>query len=121
MGWFRRNLRWGTRLALLALTVQLALTFSHVHLDGVRQLHEYAKSVAAADNDGAPPTSPAPKHDPICAVCTLLQLAGSALSPDAPPLALPQQFALVPPPAQAAPAMAAPSHLSFNARAPPSA
>lgn len=121
MGWFRRNLRWGTRLALLALTVQFALTFSHIHLDGIRQLPGYAKSAAAADNNGAPPKSPATNHDPICAVCTLLQLAGNVLSPEAPSLSLPQQFAVVPPPTQAVPAMTSPSHLSFNARAPPSA
>ncbi len=35
MRWFRSNIRRGARLALLALGIQLALTFGHVHLDGV--------------------------------------------------------------------------------------
>ena len=31
MKWFRSNIRHGARLALLALLVQFALTFGHVH------------------------------------------------------------------------------------------
>ena len=35
MGWVRRHRRHGAVLALIALALQIALTFGHVHLRGV--------------------------------------------------------------------------------------
>jgi len=35
MCWFRSNIRFGARLALFALAFQTALTFNHIHLDGL--------------------------------------------------------------------------------------
>jgi len=120
MGWFRRHVRLGSHLALLALAIQLVLTFSHVHLGSPAQAQEYAKAVAVNGVGGSTPTkSPTGNHDPLCAVCTLLQLAGSLVCPEAPALAPPQQFDLTPPPAQIVLSRADAWHLPFNARAPP--
>jgi hypothetical protein len=122
MSWFRKNLRMGSHLALLALAIQLVLSFSHVHLNGALQSQEYTASIAGADDaGGTPPKSPVAPHDLICAVCTLLQLAGSLVCPAAPALELPQQFDVAPPQSPGAPLLAALPHLPFNARAPPSA
>jgi hypothetical protein len=120
MDWFRRHVRLGSHLALLALAIQLALTFSHVHLGSTAQAHEYFKSAAVNGGGGpTPPKLPAANHASLCAVCTLLQLAASLVCSEAPALAPPQQFNLTPPTAQIILSMAGTSHLPFNARAPP--
>lgn len=121
MGWFRKNLRMGSHLALLALAIQLVLSFSHIHLNGVPPSQDAASIAAMDDADGAPPKSPIAPHDLVCAVCTLLQLASSLVCPAAPALALPQQFDPAPPQSRVASSMAALPRLPFNARAPPSA
>ena len=122
MGWFRNNLRMGSHLALLALAIQFVLSFSHVHLNGTLQSQEYTASIALADDaGGTPPKSPIAPHDPICTVCTSLQLAGSLVCPAAPALELPQQFDVAPAQSPGASLLAALPHQPFNARAPPSA
>ena len=39
MQWFRSRVKLGSWVALFALALQLALTFGHVHLDGLRFHH----------------------------------------------------------------------------------
>jgi len=119
MGWFRRRMRLGSHLALLALAIQLVLTFSHVHLEGLPAAQKYSESAALHDSGDSTLKSPAAHYDPFCAVCALLQLAGSLVSPEAPALAPPQQFDLASLQAQIVVSLAGPRHLPFNARAPP--
>jgi len=122
MGWIRRS-RWGSRLALFALALQLALSFGHIHL-GPLSKHSSAFDVAASSDAQKPAGRQHHRHLPAaaddnCALCALIHLAGTLL-PSAPPsLALADisigslheivvEFALTAPPG---------AH--FQARAPP--
>jgi len=118
MRWVRANLRLGSRLALLALAIQLVLSFGHVHLDGMGLGSQHNAAVAAAaDPGGGPDGSPA-SHDPLCPICLSIQLAGALLQPSPPAVIAPEPAGWAPPPlARTFAAATDPS--SFNARAPP--
>jgi hypothetical protein len=118
MRWIRTNLAFGTRLALLALAIQLLVSFSHVHLDDIAQASGFStvKSRAAS---GASQPSPAPDREPLCPICVLLQLSAAAVHPVAPALPLPDRVDWIRPDVAAAQPLLASPRLSFNARAPP--
>ena len=119
MGWFRRYIRLGSHLALLALAFQLILTFAHVHLDNGARLQSHLQATSAVDRGRTPSQSPAAADDPFCSVGLLLQMAASLVTPDAPALALRHEYNVVPPSSRTASLVAAAAQLSFNARAPP--
>jgi hypothetical protein len=90
----RSNIRGFARLALFALAVQLALTFGHVHLDGLAP----ASAQAAASVDQGAVTlakTHAKTHksqgaaDFDCPICALIQLASTSAPSVAPPLPTP--------------------------------
>ena len=116
MRWVRQNLRIGSHLALFALAIQLVLSFSHVHLDGLN-LAPRQVVVQTADHPGAP-SPEGPNHDALCPICLSIQLAGATLQPAPPVLLLPEPVEWTPPAATAAFA-AAWTTSSFNARGPP--
>lgn len=107
MKWFRSNIRQGSRLALVAMLVQLALTFGHSHgvaraapLAAVAQQQGGTGSVAAAGRTLAQKPSPAGpdrEHsgDDICAICALVAMASSIVSATPPLLLLPQAYELL--------------------------
>jgi hypothetical protein len=91
MNWVRSNIRLGSRLALIALALQLALSFGH--------FHPIAAPTAGAQVLSANgPAQPASDHDrdsalDLCAICAVMAMA-QALTIVAPPaLPLPQDFA----------------------------
>jgi hypothetical protein len=123
MNWIRSRTRFGARLALFALTVQLALSFGHVHFDGFAPA--WAQPVPATAAAGVVPSQSAPTNksdgliDDYCPLCALIQLAATASPSVAPVLPLPIHFG---PTEHAAPvqiALAASPHVLFQARAPP--
>jgi len=88
MRWFRATLRTGARLALFALTVQIALSFGHIHLGSVR----YASAIASTGGQpsGSTPTQhPVGDADDYCAICATIQLATTSSLPQAPQLPVP--------------------------------
>jgi len=122
MRWFRANIRFGSRLALFALAVQIVLSFGHVHLSDLGGAAG-AQTIVTSGLDG--PAKKSPGHqpgtpvDPGCAICALIQLAGTS-TPSTAPVLLPPTFLgffKLEAPEQAALAAAAPA--SFRARAPP--
>jgi hypothetical protein len=115
MRWVRRNLRIGSHLALFALAIQLVLTFSHVHLDG---LNLALRQVAVQAQPGARSPEGPSNHDALCPICLSIQLAGATLQPVPPVLALPEPAEWTPPVATVATA-ATWNTSSFNARAQP--
>jgi hypothetical protein len=119
MGWFRRRIRLGSHLALVALAFQLILTFAHVHLDNGARLQGYLQATPAMDGVRTSPQSPSAADDPFCSICLLLQMAASSVTPDTPALALRCEFIVVLPSSRTASLVAAAPHLLFNARAPP--
>ena len=79
MRWFRRNMRFGSWCALFALTIQLALSFGHLHFASSAA----AAALASATTEplaGAPDDTPTPtKHSRVadyCTICASLHLAG---------------------------------------------
>jgi hypothetical protein len=96
MGWFRSRSRWGSWLALLALALQLALSFGHVHIEDAAVDSDHAPALAAAHAsifpasaaDPAGNESPALPYD-CCPICTLIHLAGAPVPAEPPSLTLP--------------------------------
>ena len=106
MKWFRSNIKHGSRLALLALAVQFALSFGHFHAAqaapaiqfGSLQTGTYeANGLPAADAvDQSAQQRPAPDRDSgqqpgdTCAICAVMALANNVLFSTPPLLLLPQ-------------------------------
>jgi hypothetical protein len=123
MGWFRSNVRSGAWCALLALAVQFALQFGHVHVDGLAQQPADAAGISAqvqAAGEPAPSDNPEDEADRhFCFVCRLIHLANGSMPGASPSLPLPilvihVRLAIDHEREHAAPR---PSH--FQARAPP--
>jgi hypothetical protein len=102
MKWFRSNIRTGARLALLALLVQFALSFGHVHGFALKAASA-TPSALPADHaaDGKARPQPAPvKHDSdqstdICAICAVMAMASTVLLSSPPILLLPDTVAIL--------------------------
>jgi hypothetical protein len=94
MKWFRSNIRTGARLALLALLVQFALSFGHIHGFAPRAASA-TQSVLPTDHAAgrkAPPQQTPSKHDSdhpgdTCAICAVMAMASTVLF-SAPPILL---------------------------------
>jgi hypothetical protein len=80
MRWFRSNVRSGAWFALVAMALQLALTFGHLHLR-IAATQQVAKAAVTLLPDGSSlPTKQKPRIvDENCAICTLIQMAGTGV------------------------------------------
>jgi hypothetical protein len=113
MKWFRANIRYGSRLALSALAIQLVLSFGHfhglavqaspaiqssIHADPASLDAAHANGLAAQDMAGrsAQQQKPASDHDSdrqsndACAICAVIAMANAVLFATPPLLELPQ-------------------------------
>jgi hypothetical protein len=122
MRWFRSNLRLGSRLALIALAVQVLLSFGHIDCCDLGLAS--ARAAVMADGSGAVGPGKGDSGDKSrpadrCPICALIQLAATSTPSAAPALPPPTMLGHVrlEVPAQLPPA--ATSHYSFQARAPP--
>jgi hypothetical protein len=127
MRWIRSNIRFGSRVALFALALQIVLSFGHVHLYAADP--DALASVSAGSIadwlEAVSPGTRAPIHktdgagDGFCAVCASMQLVASSLTGAEPALPLPAQLGpigfQVPADLVLVPSLRA----LFNARAPP--
>ncbi|MDN4983309.1 hypothetical protein KUL72_25550 [Bradyrhizobium arachidis] len=119
MRWFRTNRQFGGRLALIALMLQLVLTFGHVHAPSTA----LASAVQISQSDSTAPQGP--DHNGLadidCPTCALIQLSAISAPSAAPELPLPVavDFLVLQPPLEFS-AAAEPS-ASFQARGPPAA
>lgn len=134
MNWFRKNLKLGSRLALLALALQFVLSFGHFHVDvaqagsstlagHVRDLGQNPaqeltvsaadeRSVPASHDDSQPSTEP-------CAICAVMSTASQLVLATQVPLPIPDflEFRVLSPGKEfAGPTKAL---LAFQSRAPP--
>jgi hypothetical protein len=120
MRWFRRNVRFGSWCALVALAIQLALSFGHLHIvaSGVAA----AALTSAEPLSGAPEDSPTPsKHSRVadyCTICASIHLAGLVTSEPSSMLA-PHRSGAVQLTVGIEAIPSAHFGLPFNARAPP--
>jgi hypothetical protein len=87
MKWFRSNIRQGSRLALLALAMQLVLSFGHFHAVA----SQAAPNTVVASNPQQAPAGPdSDQANDGCAICAVVAMAGTVLFATPPQLLLPQ-------------------------------
>jgi hypothetical protein len=126
MKWFRSNIRTGARLGLLALLVQFALSFGHVH-GFLPQAASATQTVLPADHavDTKANPQPAPsKHDSdqtndVCAICAVMAMASTVLFSAPPILLLPDAVVILHRITDAEFAHLKSAGTSFQPRAPP--
>ena len=87
MNWFRSNIKHGSRLALLALAIQFALSFGHFH--GIVTQAGPAIQQTSQQQPSSHPDSDQQPADP-CAICAVMALANTALFATPPVLLLPR-------------------------------
>jgi DUF2946 family protein len=123
MRWFRDNIRQGSWFALLALAINLALSFGHFHAaDGKVVSGGLIATIAAVagPDDGSKPNHPGEGHvDVLCPICVAASAVAHALA--ATPPAVPVAFASVAL-TQAFPdvvALVEPPPAAFRSRGPP--
>jgi hypothetical protein len=122
MRWIRSNVRLGASCAFAALALQLVLSFGHVHVDGrTATAPQLALAVSGPAADTADPASNEPNRHigDFCAICALIQLAGTQTPATTPSLVLPVAFSPVPFVVSTGRDLAAAAPLSFQARGPP--
>jgi hypothetical protein len=117
---FRYGGRFGSWLALIALAFQLAVSFGHVHLDGVRIVSKAAAVGQPSHTAQSLPAQQPGDKDDYCAICASLYLAANSFVPLPPPLPVP----LLPSSEilhidYGAALSVAPRRLAFQSRAPP--
>ena len=121
MRWFRSNMHFGARVALIALALQVVLTFGHVHAPAVAStgLALLSKAVAPGETGSHDPADKG-LVDSGCPTCALIQLAGTSTPAVAPTLPLPlvDDFITLRPHAELASATS--PHFRSWARGPPS-
>ena len=85
MRWVRTNRRWSTYLALAAMTLQLVLSFGHLHLEKLGSGSAIAGVTAfkAPSSQQNPVQHPANEADDYCAICATIHLASSSFLPHA--------------------------------------
>jgi len=121
MTWVRSRARQGAVLALLALAIQLVLSFGHVHADGLA--HATPLTVASGKVGVSFPAGPSSDRDnpavDACAICATVAMAGTVLAATPPALVLPVAFIVAPATHPHAVDLAQPSRAAFRSRAPP--
>jgi hypothetical protein len=123
MRWFRDHIRRGSWLALLALTINLGLSFGHIHsIDGKGLQHRLASQIAAiapSDDGQRPGHHDGDPADLLCPICMAAGAIAHALS-SAPP-SLPLALAEAPIDLTIEPVLAVPQspRAAFYSRGPP--
>jgi hypothetical protein len=119
----RYDRRFGTWLALFALAVQMAVSFGHVHLEGIARNDPTRLASATAGHAAQSLLAPQPggggDDDAYCPICASLYLMANSFMPAAPLLPLPSVSNLVKHFDRKAPVFVAPRRLAFQSRAPP--
>ena len=78
--------------ALVAIALQIVLSFGHVHLDGVRHAHPVLTVIGWGGQAAQSLTAPQPGDDDgddYCAICASIYLAANSFVPQAPQLPVP--------------------------------
>jgi hypothetical protein len=119
MGWVRNRKRLGACFALAALTLQIVLSFGHVHLDGIRSANAHNAAVVQASRQ-LPAQNPGTDDD-YCAICASIYLASTSVISHAPPLPAPLGFQRIEHRYSAARGIVEPRRVAFRSRAPPAA
>jgi len=116
-----RNTRIASVLALGALVLQFALSFAHIHVEGLsRARSEHATLGLAWHNARSLPTQqPADADDDYCAICASIYLAANSFVPQPPQLVIPLVSETVETREHATGVVTTPRRSPFQSRAPP--
>jgi hypothetical protein len=126
MNWVRTNRRLGAWCALLAITLQIVLSFGHAHrFDGFRPGVLSLQPIAAAPDQpaaeaGVPAQKPAGIAFEYCAICAVIEMGGSAVPAATPAYLVPVAVSRVRFASFAEATASTLDRLLFEARAPPS-
>jgi hypothetical protein len=121
MRWFRANRVFGGRLALLALAVQLVLSFGHIHREDIYgPARPTALAQVLAGDHAQQPADHSSKHsDDYCAICATISLLSTSFVAAPPLLPVPVAFHAVEHADRVAIASIALRRAPFQSRAPP--
>jgi hypothetical protein len=120
MRWFREQIRQLTLLALIALAINLALSFGHVH--AIPTEHSDASQIAltaAAPLDGDHSRHGDHHPDDLCPICMAAAAMGSAIASTPPVLAVEFAHAVLAPVATTDTVLPQTSRTGFRSRGPP--
>jgi hypothetical protein len=124
MQWVRTNRRFGAWCALVAIALQVILSFGHAHrIEGFRPgaLLQAAVHAEATLERSEPASKPAGLAFEYCAVCVVIKMGACAVPPEAPSSCARITAGEVRFARHAEAAAWTLAHLLFQARAPPSA
>jgi hypothetical protein len=122
MRWRCSDKRFGSWLALFALVIQLAVSFGHVHLEGIARSDPAGIASAAGTHSSHSLFAPRPGaggDDDYCPICASVYLTANSFVPAAPMLPVPSASTAVEHFDHNARDFAAPRRLAFRSRAPP--
>jgi hypothetical protein len=124
MRWVRTNRRFGGWCALVAIALQIALSFGHAHrIDGFRPVGLLQAATAIHAQTSAERADPAPKPAGLafeyCAICIVVKMGAAAVPPEEPSSDVPVSAGGVRLAPHAEAAAWTLAHLLFQARAPP--
>jgi hypothetical protein len=129
MTWIRSNIKCVSRIALLALAMQFALSFGHFHAIAATSAPEFGSALSKFSFAGSltarSARQPGSNHDSgehprdICAICVVMTMANAALFATPPSLPLPQIVEFSRLDTQAKFACVASASAAFQPRAPP--
>lgn len=89
MKWLRAKIKQCTSLALLALTINLALSFGHIHLEGFRGGEATAGTLLSALSHHVDRNGKHDSHsDDLCPICMAQAALGTGLTAAAPVLSV---------------------------------
>jgi hypothetical protein len=115
------NRRFSTWLALFALALQMAVSFGHVHLDGIHGVYPEAAGAGFRPHAQALPAQPPgdDDDDAYCPICASVYLTANSFVPAAPVLLVPSISNVVEHFSNNAPVFVVLRRLAFQSRAPP--
>jgi hypothetical protein len=123
MRWFRDNIRQGSWAALIALAINLALSFGHVHaIDGKGPGHPagaLAAFMSPDDSDHGPGQPDRDHADYLCPICLASAAMASAIAPTPPVLPVAFVIGTIDQPIEQAKAVVEPQHPAYQSRGPP--
>jgi Protein of unknown function (DUF2946) len=122
MRWLRCDRRFGTWVALFALALQFAVSFGHVHLEGITRTDPARLASASVGHLSHSLVAPPPGtggDDDYCPICASVYLTANSFVPAAPVLPVPSASSAVKHFNPSARFFVAPRWSGFQSRAPP--
>jgi len=120
MRWFRNNVRHGSWLALVAIAINLALSFGHVHVSGQAPVRGLIAAAIGATDHGKPTGHPdSPLGDHLCPICLATSAIANAMASTPPAIPLQLDVTVVDRPIAIVRLAVALPRAAFQSRGPP--